>query len=333
MNGKKIGAFLLLLAGAAVALWWFTQRATSADKLTLYGNVEVRQLYLAFENSGRVLEINAEEGEQVRAGQVVARLDSQTYQLKLAQAEAQTEALQQSLRALQNGSRPAEIKRAELQTKAAQAEMERSQAYWQRLQNLARNGSGVSRQDLDNAQFQYQAALAQFESSRQSLELLQQGTREEEIARAQAQLKAAQAEQKLMQHYIQQAQLVVPQDARVRARLLEVGDIATPQRAVYTLALTQSKWIRAYVNEVELGHIKPHQAAQVFSDSAPEQPINGHIGYISEVAEFTPKTVQTSELRTALVYEIRIIVDDQQDRLRLGMPVTVQILPALNEEK
>ena len=106
---------------------------------------------------------------------------------------------------------------------------------------------------------------------------------------------------------------------------MEPGDLATPQRPAYTLALTSPKWVRAYVTETELGHIRPDQAARVSTDSHPDQPITGRVGYISSVAEFTPKSVQTEALRPGLVYEVRILLDDPEDRLRLGMPATVRI--------
>ena len=116
-----------------------------------------------------------------------------------------------------------------------------------------------------------------------------------------------------------------PIAAVVRARLLEPGDIASPQRPVFTLAIMQPKWVRAFVPEPRLSQIRPGMAAQVNTDSAPDQPLPGRIGFISSVAEFTPKTVQTEELRTSLLYELRVLVDDPQDVLRLGQPATVHL--------
>jgi len=101
--------------------------------------------------------------------------------------------------------------------------------------------------------------------------------------------------------------------------------MASPQRPVYTLALTEPKWVRAYLSEPDLGRVRPGMRARVYTDSQPDRAIDGQVGYISSVAEFTPKTVQTETLRTSLVYEIRIRVDDPQDRLRLGMPATVRL--------
>ena len=101
--------------------------------------------------------------------------------------------------------------------------------------------------------------------------------------------------------------------------------MAGPTRPVFTLALTDPKWVRAYIPEPELGRIRLGMQARIFSDSFPGQAMNGWVGFISPQAEFTPKTVQTEELRTKLVYEARIYVKDDQDRLRLGMPVSVII--------
>jgi HlyD family secretion protein len=101
--------------------------------------------------------------------------------------------------------------------------------------------------------------------------------------------------------------------------------MASPQRAVYALAITDPKWVRAYVSEVDLGRIKPGMSASVTTDSHPAEPVRGRVGFISSMAEFTPKTVQTEELRTSLVYEVRIFVEDASNRLRLGMPATVRI--------
>ncbi|WP_042996449.1 HlyD family efflux transporter periplasmic adaptor subunit, partial [Bordetella bronchiseptica] len=168
-------------------------------------------------------------------------------------------------------------------------------------------------------------ARAQAETQAKALQLALLGPRDEDIAEAAAQWQASQAELALLRHRLAQAELKAPTDAVVRARLLEPGDMASPQRPVYTLALTEPKWVRAYLSEPDLGRVRPGMRARVYTDSQPDRAIDGQVGYISSVAEFTPKTVQTETLRTSLVYEIRIRVDDPQDRLRLGMPATVRL--------
>ena len=138
-------------------------------------------------------------------------------------------------------------------------------------------------------------------------------------------LSLLQANLDLIKYKLTQSELRSPVDAVVRARLQEVGDMTNPQKAVYTLALTDPKWVRVYANEKDLDWIKMGSVAQIIRDSKPDQPIHGKIGYISSVAEFTPKTVQTEDIRTTLVYEVRVYVNDLNDQLKMGQPVTVKI--------
>jgi len=183
----------------------------------------------------------------------------------------------------------------------------------------------VSQQDLDAAQARQKVAQAQLENARKAQQLVVTGPRKEDIAQAEAQLDVAVAALAVLKHQLQEAQLKAPIDAVVRTRLMEPGDMASPQRPVFTLAITDPKWVRAYVTEADLGRIRPGMAATLSTDSHPGEPLQGKVGYISSVAEFTPKTVQTEELRSSLVYEIRVLADDPDDRLRLGMPVTVRL--------
>lgn len=330
MNIKKTALGLGVLALVAAGVWFgraYWQAGDAENHLTLYGNVDIRQISLAFEGSDRVAEMRVYEGDHVKAGQVLAVLDSQNNKLKLAQAQAQAEALKQSLAALRNGNRPEEIRQSDANMKAAQAQAEQAQLQLRRLQNTAADSEGaVSKQDLDAARAQYKEAQAKLEASRESLRLMRVGTRKEDIARAEAQLKAAQAEAALLQYNIDQSELKAPQNAVVRARLLEPGDMASPQRPAYTLALTEPKWVRAYVNEPQLGKIRPGMKAQVRTDSAPDKPIAGRIGYISSVAEFTPKTVQTKEERVKLVFAVKVSVKNLNGELKPGMPADVRLL-------
>lgn len=123
---------------------------------------------------------------------------------------------------------------------------------------------------------------------------------------------------------LSQATLVAPQDGVIRSRLMETGDMASAARPVYLIGLSDPKWIRAYVPESRLGELREGMEADVYVDSFPNEAIQGKVGYISDTAEFTPKSVQTEELRTSLLYEVRIFVDDEENRLRMGMPATVK---------
>jgi len=325
MRKKIIAAVVLAALLLAVVIWHFT-RARAGEALVLYGNVDIRQVSLAFDNSDRVKEMRVEEGDKVKAGQILATLDTRTLQLQAQQARAQVAAQQQVLLRLRNGSRPEEIAQARAQVAAARADAEFAAQQLERLQTIAGTtaGRGISRQDMENAQSRLSVARAQLDSQSKALRLAVIGPRKEDIAQAEAQLQMARADLALLEHRIELSQLVAPSNAVVRSRLLEPGDMASPQRPAYALAITSPKWIRAYAGETELGRIKPGMAASVTTDTFPDQPIAGHVGFISSVAEFTPKSVQTEELRTSLVYEVRVFVDDPDDRLRLGMPATVR---------
>ncbi|CAM5202541.1 hypothetical protein CDEN61S_00043 [Castellaniella denitrificans] len=317
-------AVVLVIAGL---FWWRSHDTDTSTSLTLYGNVEIRQISLAFDGSGRVVELHAEEGDKVKAGAVLAVLDTRTLALEAERARYQIGVQRQALLRLRNGSRPQEVAQARSRVTAAQADASQAEQDLKRLQGIAADtqGRGVSAQDLDRARSRLQVTQAKVAEQGEALRLAELGPRAEDVAGAEDQLKAAQAQLALLEHQIAQGELKAPADATVRSRLLEPGDMATPQRPVFALALTQPKWVRVYVGEPDLGRIKPGMQARVVTDGNPGRSITGKVGYISSVAEFTPKSVQTEELRTSLVYEVRVLVDDPQDVLRLGQPATVEL--------
>jgi len=329
MNKAKpaIAIAAVVIVAIAAFAWWRIEQNPEPNTLTLYGNVDIRQVSLAFNSSERIAQVLAVEGEQVRQGQVLAVLDTTTLKLRLARAKAQANAQEQVLRRLEAGTRPEEVAQARAMVAAAQAQTIQAKEQYRRLRSASADthGGGVSRTQLDAAKTDEAVALARQDSAVKALELAVAGPRKEDIAQARAQLAATHADLALVQQQMADSELKAPVDAVVRSRLLEPGDMASPQRPVYTLAISSPKWVRAYIPETVLGLVKPGQTAQVLTDSHPDNALQGRVGYISSVAEFTPKTVQTEDLRTSLVYEIRINVDDPDNRLRLGMPATVRL--------
>ena len=257
---------------------------------------------------------------------MLARLDTRTLALQADQAAAQIEVQEQALRRVRSGPRPQEVEEARSRLEAAQADQSRAQQDLARLQGISgkTQGRGVSRQEVDRAESAVQTTSARANEAREALRLLEAGSRVEDIGTAEAQVKASRAQLALVRHQIELGELKAPVDAVVRSRLLEPGDMATPQRPVFTLALTQPKWVRVYVTEPDLGKVRPGMAARVMTDSQPGA-LTGKVSFIASTAEFTPKSVETEQLRTSLVYEVRILVDDGSDVLRLGQPVTVQL--------
>jgi HlyD family secretion protein len=330
MKKKILFAFVLLVLVAAVLAWKVTQRGSDDAGLVLYGNVDLRQVSLAFNGSGRIKALAANEGDQVKAGQELGALDTKTLELEIAQAKAQLGAAEQVLLRLRNGSRSEEIAQARAKLAAGQADFDNAKAQLARIHsaNSSTEGRAVSSQDADSGEAKLKVAKANLDSAAKALALLEAGPRKEEIGEAQAKVEASRAQLALLEHSRDEAHLRAPVDAVVRSRLLEPGDMASPQKPVLSLALLHPKWVRAYVAEADLGRIKSGMAAQVSTDGHPGQSIVGRVGYISSVAEFTPKTVQTEELRTSLVYEVRVFVEDARDQLRLGMPATVRFAAA-----
>ncbi|MET3133662.1 HlyD family secretion protein [Oxalobacteraceae bacterium GrIS 1.11] len=330
MNKKLLAAVVALSVLGLGLAWYLVERPSAEPGLVLYGNVDVRQVALAFNGSERIMRLSVREGERVRVGQELGQLDDQTLTLEIGQAQAQLLVRQQVLLRLKNGARPEEIAQARANLAAADAEARHAGQQLAMLQaaNAQIQGLAVSRQDIDSAVAAKSVAGARLDNVKKALELALAGPRREEVGEARAQVDAAQAQVGLLRHRLAETVLKAPVDAVVRSRLLEPGDMASPQKPAFALAILDPKWVRAYVREADLGLLKPGLAARVSSDSEPGAAIAGRVGYISSVAEFTPKTVQTEEIRTSLVYEVRILVDDPQDKLRLGMPATVLFVGA-----
>jgi HlyD family secretion protein len=317
-KGVIVAIIAVLLIIIAAAVWYFNKDQKSDQALTLFGNVDIRQVSLAFEQSGRIEQMNVQEGDHIQKGDVLAKLNTDALNIKVQQ---------QTVIEQDAGTRPEQIAQVEAQLASAKAQFDKAEKDLKRLQVLFHDtaGQAISKQELDYAQSNQATAAASVKEKTANLALLKNGARSEDREAAKAQFDASKANLDLIRYQIQQSVLTAPVNAVVRARLQEAGDMTTAQKPVYTLALTSPKWVRVYANEKDLSAIQMGAAAQVIRDSQPNHPIDGKIGYISSVAEFTPKTVQTEDIRTTLVYEVRVHVNDPQDVLKMGQPVTVKI--------
>ena len=321
---KAVPALLILAVIAGVLI--FRHEREKNSRLTLYGNVDIRQIRAAFYSTGRVQQMLAREGDAVTNGQLIAELDATRYEAAAAKAEAQVAMQRQVVARMLAGSRPEEIVEAQARVRAAEASLKDTAQKQVRAQALAKD-EYVSQQQLDDAQTAVDMTSANLEAVQQSAALAVQGPRKEDIAAAQAQLSVYEASLKLAQQELADSKLYAPADGIVQNRILEPGDMASPQNPVYTLALSNPVWVRAYVPETDLGKISEGMAAEVRTDSFPGKVYEGWVGYISPSSEFTPKQVETTDLRTRLVYQVRIYVKNPQNELRLGMPATVHLIP------
>lgn len=310
----------LVFALAALGGWQWWSR--ESGPVVLWGNVDIRQVELSFRVEGRIARVLVDEGAQVAPGQELAHLETDILTLQKDQAAALLEQQKAALLRLERGYRTEEIAQARAAVAASQAVADNALVHLRRVTAM-RSSNAISQKDLDNARAGEREARARLASDNDRLRMLLAGYREEEVLAQKAAVDSASAALELAQTRLNDARLLAPQGGVVLVRAREAGAIVQAGQTVYTLALTRPVWLRAYVDEPRLGRIKPGMSARVLVDAAPGRSFAGTVGFISPVAEFTPKTVETDEVRTALVYRVRIQAEDPENVMRQGMPVTV----------
>lgn len=311
----------LALAGAG---WWWTHRQLESGGLVLQGNIEVRQVNLGFKVAGRIKTLHVDEGATVTQGQPLAELDKVYFEDAIAQLKAQRDQLAAILAKEENGNRPEEIAQAEAIVAEREAILVNARITLERSEALLKTSAGT-RKAYDDAMAAQRQAAAQLESAKAALAVMKAGFRTEDIAAARAQLANGEAALKIAERQLADAVLTASNNGVILTRVREAGAIVNPGETVLVLSLTSPVWVRTYVSEIDLGRVRPGQTVTVTTDTPGIPTMMGHIGFISTTAEFTPKTVETRELRTALVYRMRIVVDDPNGVLRQGMPVTVGV--------
>lgn len=324
---RTIVIAVVLLVALVAALAWLRRAGNDDGALVLYGNVDIRELQLAFRQPGRVLEMRFDEGDAVEAGAVLATLDAQPYADALAAAEAAVAVAQADVDKLHGGLRPQEVAQAREALNRARAVATDATRNHQRQAELLAS-QVISQSTVDAARAARDQAVASARAADAALSQAVEGFRSEDISAGEARLAAAQAARAQAATALADTELRAPSDGTVIARVREPGSMVATQSAVYSLSLDRPVYVRAYVAEPDLGRIAPGTPVRVRSDSS-DKTWRGQVGFISPRAEFTPRTVETPDLRTDLVYRLRVVIDaDQADGgLRQGMPVTVEVGP------
>jgi HlyD family secretion protein len=322
---KKLPILLVVLLAGAGAWYFLGERGRDpGDGLELHGNVDIRDAHLGFRVSGRLVELTVDEGDAVETGQILARLDAEPYERTVQDAEARVEAARARLALLEAGFRIEEIEQGRAQVEAAKVRLANAERRLKRETEMKGTGASPVMVYEDALDLRNNAA-AELRVAKASLDLLEAGFRVEEVAQARAELAAGEASLARARLQVEDTVLLAPSDGIILTRAVEPGTILNPGTTVYSLSLVRPVWIRAYVGEPDLGLLRPGQTVEVYSDTFPDQPYAGQVGFISPTAEFTPKTVETRELRTGLVYRFRVVVEDPDDGLRQGMPVRIWI--------
>lgn len=274
---KKILVIILLVLIICSGIFFLTHKKENSNELTLYGNIEIRQVDLSFQVGGQIDKLFKEEGDSVKKGELLATLDNRDYKSNLEKAEA---------------------------------DVAKTLAIKKDAEDKFNRNSPLIKDDVISKQ-DYETLLNSKD-------------------RSAADYKGAIAQKDFAKNQLTYTKIYAPEDGIITVRVQENGSTVAKGQPVYTMAKVKPVWIRAYVNETDLGNIKYGMKVKVYTDTTnPETGMNreydGYIGYISPVAEFTPKTVQSTDIRTSLVYRIRVYVENIDEYLRQGMPTTIKI--------
>lgn len=325
MNRKRLIPIVAVVVIGAVVAWLLLRGGQRASTLSASGTVEATEADLGFNFAGQITSIAVQEGDKVKAGQVLARLDATELDARRAAAQAQAQAAQAMLRELERGARPEELAQAQAAERAAQQRFEDAKRDYERAQRLV-DGGAISQEALDKAQTAFDVAQAAYDQARQQRQLVQAGPRQERIAAQRAVLRQAQAAVRQVDANLAHAVVEAPFDGVVTVKHREEGETVGPGLPVVTVMNPGDRWIRIYVPENQVGRVSIGQKAAIRSDSYPDREYDGVVTFIASQAEFTPRNVQTPEERVKLVYAVKVrITGDARQDLKPGLPADVTL--------
>ena len=326
---KQRKIFILIVVAAAAtggyAIVRYERASAQRGLLPVSGNIEVDDVEMSFKISGRVQQRPVDEGMRVKTGQLVAKLDTEDLQAEAALRQAEVAAAAAKLAELEAGSRPQEIAAAAATAEAARVEMERLKLDYTRVTDLYQR-KVATQQEYDTARAAYDSGVAKHNEAVERLKLVQEGPRKEQIEQARAQLEQARSTLQLAQVRLGYATLLSPLNGVVLSKNIEPGEFVAAGTPVVAVADIEHVYLRAYINETELGRVKLGQKVRVRTDTYPEKTYMGVIAFISQQAEFTPRNVQTAKERVKLVFRVKIDIDNPQMELKPGMPADGDIV-------
>jgi HlyD family secretion protein len=291
----------IIISILAFVLFYLGCGQHELGRVTGSGTMEAKEILLSAKIAGSLTALSVREGEAVRAGQVLADIDSEKVFLQKQQLLAGLQELRLNLISVGRG------------VALAKDNLDNVEKKYQRIKALLADGS-ATQQQFDDTETAFKAMQTQYENACTALETLK--VKETQIL-IQVELLASQ---------LRDCRVVSPIDGTVTETFVEVGEIARPGGAVINLADLQHLWIKIYVKEADLARIALDGAAELRITADPKKVFPGRVAWISPKAEFTPKNVQTKEARSDLVYAVKITVDNPEGVLKIGMPADVTIL-------
>ena len=321
---KKVLILALLIILAISSYFLYFKKQVDPNRVKVSGNIETTTVGVGFKIAGHVVQRLVEEGDSIKRGQPIAKLETGDLELEVANAKAQLLASQAVFAQLVNGSRPQDVSAARAAMRSAEADRNNAAAEYQRTQQLFAQNA-ISAQDRDRSRTAYETAAARADQAAQQLSLVMEGPRQEEIALAAARLEQAKQALNLAQTRLAYAQVASPIDGVVLSKNIESGEYVSSGTPVVTVGVLDEVWLKAYIAEGDLGRVKLGQKVAVTTDTYPNKIYNGTIGFIASEAEFTPKNIQTAEERVKLVYRIKIMIENTSRELKPGMPADAVI--------
>ena len=326
MKKKRILiAGIIVVIGITVFLVGGLKKNRDDGSMRLSGNVEVTEANIGFKTSGRVIKLLVDEGSDVKEGDLLARLDNAEIAALVAQNKAAMKEAEMRLRELKAGARSQEVEQAKANVSAQEAELKKVRQEYERADILYRNGA-ISASQFDVAKSAYDSRTALHKNARETLSLVNEGPRKEDIKIAEHRVEQNRAILAASEERFKDTSIYAPVAGIVLRKKVELGETVAPGVPVFTIGDLKNPWIKVYVKEDKLALVKQGQKATITVDTYKGKSYEGIVSYISSEAEFTPKTVQTREERVKLVFAVKVRAKNEKGELKPGMPADVNIL-------
>ena len=321
--------FLFLLISAGVMVY-IGQQANRSKELFYSGTIETTKANLSFQVPGRIAKVNVREGQAVALDQIIAELDPQEFESRNTQAQANLERAQKgkqqagTILDVYKKTLPADVARANANVKSAKDTLKDAEKNYQRFEELFKKGV-VTEKERDTLKLTYDVAKSRLAESESTLRLAQGNLSKMDAAKmdieaAVPQIEATKAALNQANIQLSYTQLKSPMNGVVTSRNIEPGETVTPGREVLTVSDLSRVDLKIFVDETEIGKVKPNQSVEVKVDSLPGKSFIGHVTFISPEGEFTPKIIQTKKERVKLVYLVKVSIDNPRYELKSGMP-------------